>query len=323
MSRARRLLTGILLALGVATFGYLLWTFQPARVWTRLADFGWAFALVLPFQIFDHLCNAFGWRLAFAPSDARAVPFWELLRVRVAGDSLNYLTPSANLAGELVRPGMLGGAASSDAKIASVVVAKAAQATAQSIFILLGMAYLLAGRSAVFREGQAAWSALAVAVILLVVAGSVAAFAAQPSAWLSRRAPRFVARSVPVRVLLRGYLRRHPLRLCGSVVLFTLGYVWGAAEIWLIARLLGAQLGAHEVFAIEVLSNLVDLLAFMVPAKIGTQEGGKAVIFKGLGLSSELGFSVGLIRHIRELCWAGSGLALYAAHQRRAGARAH
>ncbi|UPT75927.1 MAG: hypothetical protein M0D55_09805 [Elusimicrobiota bacterium] len=55
----------------------------------------------------------------------------------------------------------------------------------------------------------------------------------------------------------------------------------------------------------------------MVPAKIGTQEGGKAVIFKGLGLGAELGFTVGLIRHVRELVWAGAGLFLYAAQQRQ------
>jgi hypothetical protein len=30
-----------------------------------------------------------------------------------------------------------------------------------------------------------------------------------------------------------------------------------------------------------------------------------------------MGFTVGVIRHVRELCWAALGLSLYAAHQRR------
>ena len=58
----------------------------------------------------------------------------------------------------------------------------------------------------------------------------------------------------------------------------------------------------------------VDGFLFMVPAKIGTQEGGKVVIFAALGLPASLGFAFGVIRHIRELSWAGLGLLLcYAA----------
>jgi hypothetical protein len=316
-SRTRRLLGWVLLALGACTFFYLLWTFGPARVWLQLERFGWGFAFVLPFPIFDHLFNAWGWRLAFSSEDARAVPFAWLVRVRVAGDSLNYLTPSANVAGEFVRPAMLGGRVSLDAKVTSVVVAKAAQAVGQGGFILCGMAYLIAGRCYAFHSGQAVWGSAVVAIVLFLVIFGVSAFAAVPPAWLERRAPGFVERSQPVRLLLRGYLKRHPVRLLASMLCFVLGYLWGAIEIWLIAYLLGFGLAPREAFSIEVLSNLVDTLAFLVPAKIGTQELGKAAIFKGLGLSAELGFTVGLIRHIRELCWAGAGLALYAAFLRR------
>jgi len=318
MSRARRLFNGLIIALGLATFLFLLWKFEPLRVWARLKGFGWGFLVVIPFQLLDHMLNAGGWRLAFPKEAARLVPFMELVRVRVAGDGVNYLTPSGNLAGEFVRPAMLGGRASHSAKVSSVVVAKAAQASGQALFVLLGMAYLLKGRSYAFGEGQAFWGMLAVGVILFGVAFCVAAFASEPPAWVRRRFPGFAASSAPVRAELRGYLKRHPVRLAGATLMFMLGYAWGAAEIWLIARLLGVPLSAHSCLSIEFLSNLIDALAFFVPAKIGTQEGGKAVIFKGLGLSPELGFTVGLIRHIRELCWAGSGLAMYVAHQRRA-----
>jgi hypothetical protein len=70
-------------------------------------------------------------------------------------------------------------------------------------------------------------------------------------------------------------------------------------------------------FSIEFLSNLIDALAFWVPAKIGTQEAGKTAIFAGLGLPPEMGFTLGVIRHVRELTWAGLGLGLYAHHQKK------
>ena len=67
---------------------------------------------------------------------------------------------------------------------------------------------------------------------------------------------------------------------------------------------------------LEVLSNLVDALLFMVPAKAGTQEAGKTFLFKLMGLSPRAGLAFGLVRHARELAWAALGLAAYAAHER-------
>jgi hypothetical protein len=315
---ARRWLTGLIIVLGTATFLYLLWSFGPMRVWERLRLFGWGFAAVLPFQIFDHALNALGWRFAFAPDEARKVSFLDLMRVRVAGDGVNYLTPSGNIAGEFVRPGMLRADLPDDAKVTSVVVAKAAQAVGQSLFVLFGLIYLINARSYAFNVGQAGWAATGMSTILFGVSLCVGLFVAKPPIWLKSRFPALFDKTEPVRRHLRSYLTRHPGRLLGSTVFFMLGYAWGAAEIWLICRFLGVPIGPETALCIEFLSNLVDSFAFMVPAKIGTQEAGKAVIFKGLGLAADVGFTAGLIRHAREMLWAGAGLGLYAAQQRTA-----
>ncbi len=316
MKGARRWLTYLILALGTAMFLYLLWAFGPLRVWERLRGFGWGFALVLPFQIFDHMLNAMGWRLAFSPAEASKLSFWDLVRVRIAGDGVNYLTPSGSIAGEFVRPGMLRSPLPSEAKVTSVVIAKAAQSVGQALFVLFGLLYLLNARSYAFKAGQAGWAAAGMSVILFGVAFCVGLLAARPPSWLKRRFPSAMEAIEPVRRNLRGYLGRHPGRLAGSTVFFMLGYSWGAVEIWLICLFLGYPIGPQTALCIEFLSNLVDSFAFMVPAKIGTQEAGKAAIFKGLGLATDVGFTAGLIRHSREMLWAGAGLSLYAAQQR-------
>lgn len=317
MSGARRWFTVLVLALGASTFAYLLWTFGPAEIWTRLRDFGWGFALVIPFQLLDHAINAYGWRLAFAPEAAAKTSLADLVRVRIAGDGVNYLTPSGNIAGEFVRPGMLRADLPAEVKSASVVVAKATQAAGQALFVIMGLGWLLLGRFEV-TGGQATAAATAMLVILGGVCFLLWAFLQEPPAWLRSRFPSFVEASGPVRLRLRRDLAAHPWRLAGSTVFFMLGYAWGAAEIWLICALMSEPLSASLALSVEFLSNLVDALAFMVPAKIGTQEAGKAAIFKTLGLAAEAGFSVGIIRHLRELLWAGAGLALYARHAGRA-----
>ena len=49
-------------------------------------------------------------------------------------------------------------------------------------------------------------------------------------------------------------------------------------------------------------------MLFFVPAKVGTQEGGKVVLFAALGLNPARGLTVGVVRRIRELVYAGLGL---------------
>lgn len=316
MKGARRWFTVFVLVLGSGMFLYLLWSFGPLKVWDRVKGFGWGFAVVLPFQIFDHMLNALGWKLAFSPQDGKKVSFWDLVRVRIAGDGVNYLTPSGNIAGEFVRPGMLRAELPEDAKVSSVVIAKATQAIGQALFVLFGLIYLLNVKVYAFAAGQAGWAAIGMSVILFGVALCVGLFAMSPPAWLKARFPKGIEKSEPVRMHLRAFLGKYPERLFGSTCFFMLGYSWGAAEIWLICRFLGAPIGFEAALCVEFLSNLVDSFAFMVPAKIGTQEAGKTVIFKGLGLGTELGFTVGLIRHGREILWAGAGLAFFAANDR-------
>ena len=48
--------------------------------------------------------------------------------------------------------------------------------------------------------------------------------------------------------------------------------------------------------------------AFFVPAKVGTQEGSKVIVFAALGLNSARGLTVGIVRRIPERTYAGLGL---------------
>ena len=317
MKRLKALFTPLVLALGTATFLYLLWKFDPARVWGNLVAFGWGFAVLLPFQILDHMLNAAGWKLAFPPESSGRVRFRDLVRVRIAGDGVNYLTPSANIAGEFTRPGMIDGGLPIDVRVTSVLVAKVTQTVGQAFFIFSGLGYLLHARLFDFEGTQATLGAIGVGALFLGLVIGVSLLVMKPPKWFELRFPAAVNSSAPVRALLKSYLRSHPVRMLGSIAFFMLGYAWGATEIWIICRFLGVPVGLEMAFSIEFFSNMVDALAFMVPAKIGTQEGGKAAIFKGLGLRPELGFTLGIIRHVRELTWAGLGLAFYAANQRR------
>jgi hypothetical protein len=95
-----------------------------------------------------------------------------------------------------------------------------------------------------------------------------------------------------------------------SCLWFLLGWALGAVEIALMLWLLGVDVTVTRALTIEALSVGLDGLLFFVPAKLGTQEGGKVLIFTALGLDPGLGLTVGVLRRIRELAWAFAGLAI-------------
>ena len=105
--------------------------------------------------------------------------------------------------------------------------------------------------------------------------------------------------------------------------MFVLAYGWGSFEAYWICRFLGIAVPVFTALAIEVLSVTVDGMLFVVPAKIGTQEGGKVAVFATLGLPVGLGLAFGLVRHVRELSWAGIGMLFYSLSARRRRWRPH
>lgn len=314
-----RLFERLVLIVGLATLAGLLYHFDPAAVWRQISAIGWGFALIIPFQICDHLLNALGWRFCFEAKDAARVPFRSLVFVRVAGDGVNYLTPSASVAGEFIRPAMLSGSLGAEARNASVAVAKFSQALAQGIFIFLGLLLVVRGHLDFLTPLQRAAGLGAAAMTMLLSALALFVLATPPGPgvrpWQAQGA------FAPVRLLMRQYLRRHPARFALSLACFVLGYAWGALEVMLICHCMGLKIELWTALSVEILSNVIDSLMFMVPGKVGTQEGGKVLIFKGLGYAPADGLAFGLIRHLRELFWAGAGFALYAWHRRRALAR--
>ena len=110
---------------------------------------------------------------------------------------------------------------------------------------------------------------------------------------------------------------RHPWALGPSLLLYLLGWVIGVAEVALILALLGAPVAWRVAASIQLLAVIIDTVLFFVPGRLGTQEGGKFVIFQMLGLDPRTGFALGFVIRLRELAWALVGIAMLGYLQRK------
>jgi len=277
----------VALALGTLSFSILLWRIDVSAVRSALLQVGWGMALVLGQEVLAHLMNALGWRFAFTREDAGAFTLGELVRLRVAGDAINYLTPTATI----------GDGCGADVRAVSVIVAKSTQTLAQALFITAGLTLVAAD----WVGPTPIMSGLSWAIGTGVLIGMLIVFCGWPR-WAGL-ASVIWQRTFGARVV--EFIRGHPGRVALSTLMFVLGYSWGVFEAYWICRFLLIPVPIVIALAIEVLSITVDGILFMVPAKIGVQEGGKVVVFAALGLPMTVGFTFGVVRVL--LCYAAVG----------------
>jgi uncharacterized protein (TIRG00374 family) len=310
-------------AAGLGLFLWLLHRIGLEAIGRNLARVGWGFAAVLALETVVVLLVTLGWSRTLPPD--RRLPFSSLVAMRMAGDGVNALAPAAVVGGEIVHARLLARFIPAAEALGSVGLAAMAQFLAQVLFIGLGAILARSGALAPRLRllGLALLAFLAVFVALLErLSRRREGPPGRVARWLGR-----VARVFPgggpregfFRDLDRnvfGAIRERPLALALAVLLFLCAWLVSAVEVGLIMALLGTPVPAGTAFAIAVLTVLVEGLFFFVPARVGVQEGGLYAIFLALGLDPARGFSLGVVRRLRELTWGLAGLAILS-HYRR------
>ncbi len=315
----RRLLPLLALAAGCAL---LVWVLRRAgldAVWERLRGLGWSAPLMLlPFLVVMVL-DAWGWRLTL-PAHPR-VPLSGLVAVRMAGETVNSLTPAAAV-GEPVKAYLLRRwhVPTSDA-LASVVISKTALVASQSVFTALGVPALLWRLD---RPRLAAASLLAMAVGCAAFIGALV--------WVQHRSPgtalwKLLRRIAPRAGLvgrleagssafdrrLREFYRDRPGTFARASGWHFLGWLAGVVEVMVMTTLIGGPVSWLDAFLIETLSQPIRAAALVVPAGIGTQELGGVWLCRLLGMADADAAAFWLLRRARETIYDVFGV-LYLAH---------
>lgn len=320
-ARTLRIAERVFLIGGLVLLAYLVRELGAATVLANLRLVGWGIVPIIGQEAISYLANTLGWRAAFSEPRPR-IPFTQLLQARMAGDAVNYVTPTATLGGEFVRTRLLRGLAANTSIVASVAVAKLAQTVGQIAFVIIGLAIVLddtpmpSGIRYGLLAGLAGFSALVIGLIFVQRRGMFAPLLRLFERFgLPARAPEFTRR---LQRLDEEIARIHA-NANGAFMLssgcFFIGWCMGVVEIYLILLFLGVPVSVHRALTVEVLSVAIDGMLFFVPAKAGTQEGGKVLIFTLLGLDPAKGLALGIVRRIRELTWASIGLLILSRHQ--------
>ncbi len=280
---------------------------------------GWRLVPITLFHIVPLSFSAFSWRaLMLAASRPRVAT---VLWIRWIRESINALLPVAGVGGDFASVRLLAqqGVPGVDAA-ASVVVDTTVGVATQLVFVLAGVALLVA-RSGGDGALDAAYGLLiGLAVFVALIAGFLRAQHRNLFATILRFAHRLapgqglgeLAGGAAAKVdeaIVATYRRRRPLANASLIRLA--GWAAGAGEVWLVLHFLGRPFGLVDSFVLESLSSGVTAAAFLAPGALGAQEGAFVLFGHLFGLPADVALAISLAKRVREIALGVPSLILW------------
>ncbi len=307
------------ISLGVVLLAVLILKIGPAALWKELSLIGWNLVPLILIEGFADLFRTQGWRHCLS-GPHRSLTFFQVFRIRMAGFSINYLTPTAGVGGEITKGTLLSLKHRGPQAASGVIIGKLADALAQLSFVVVGSVTVL------WRVPlpRGVWIAILVGGLLLS-AGILGFLAVQRWGKLGMLLRWLVAHRVGGSVLKRAtahitrvdeeltsFYRDRPYDLPLAVFWHIAGMACGIVQSWYFLFLLTDHPSITLAAGIWFLGSWLDLLSFALPYNIGILEATRVLVFNALGFQSALGLTFGIMLRLEQIFWAGIGLLIYA-----------
>jgi glycosyltransferase 2 family protein len=311
-----RIINLVLLSIAAIFFVWILnevgWDVLGHYLW----QVGWYWPLLLlPYGVVNWL-ESWSWKYILVDPPAN-ITVGRLFWLRLGGESLNQLTPTASLGGEPFKASRLqADGVPLEVASASVVIVKGILVLSLALYIFTGLAlapvYLPEVAKHMLFLCLAALGLATVGIIFVVVqrrgpCGNSFRF-------LSRRGwlPHFLRDQEcfleNLDTAMSRFYRQYPSRAVVAFSLFFLSWLLHAVEIYLIFWLLGHPISCGLAVCLDSLAMLFTALGFFIPAAMGVQEGGNILLALGFNLGFTLGAAFSILRRLREAFWLCLGL---------------
>jgi uncharacterized membrane protein YbhN (UPF0104 family) len=321
--RMRRLET-IIVVLALAFYVWFLSHFGTREVlgYVRLA--GWGLALTISLEALARVANTLGWWVTIGP-DRHGLRFGQLFAARIAGEAIDYVTPSAQLGGQFVMAMMVRRNLEMAVGLSTAMIAALCEMVGQIAFITLA---LLMSIRLVPRTSDLFWAIIGGLVLALAMIGAfffvqrkhpfsylIAAAAKLPGI----DADEYKDAADEADQFLLDFYAHHRVQLVFSCVCYLFAWSLGPVEIFILLRLLHQAASFEIALLVEAVGLLLERATFLIPAKLVSQEGGKALILALLGYPAGVGFAIGFLRRIKEMVWVLVGLLSLMIHRMTVG----
>lgn len=292
-----------LLAVSTIATIYMVWSIGPSLIFAGIVRAGvGGLGLLCGYALLMFGVLAAAWKCLLPRACQASLRMFFM--ARLVRDSISDITPFSPIAGMFAaaRLATLGGMEAGYA-FASVAADATTETMAQVAFLALGVSL---GASHLYHYSGAGplVAATTMALVLAVpcIVGMIV-LQRKGAGWaeeiIRRRFPK-VRKGITLHQSIHE-LYSSRLRLAGAALLHLLGWISAGGGTFFAFRMAGGRIGILDALALESLLSTLRSLAVFVPAGIGVQEAGYAMLAPIFGLPSELGITVSLLRRAREI----------------------
>lgn len=303
------------MAVGLVILAFIIYTIGPGRIWQNIKKLTWQYFLILvALRILYWVLRTINWKVILDEYGGN-VSFLELFRARMCGHAVNQLTPTAQVGSEVARI-LVTNCSSKKLSAASVIVDKTIELLSGALFIALGVTVLFARialpvKLKFFFIGGVVLFAL---FILFVFFKQQKGLLVWVIDCMSRIKIRFKFMEKAREKLketdehISEFYRNHRRAFLKVFFLYILLTLFWATEIHLNIMFIGIKdISFVDSFLVTILGNLAYIF-FFVPGSLGISEATYVGLFALLGMGTDIGLSLVLMRRILGLLLAGFGL---------------
>lgn len=282
---------------------YIVWSISPYAILAGVIRAGLSgFGLLCGLALMMIGILAAGWR-CLVPRAYRA-SLRTFFLGRIVRDSISDITPFSPVAGMLAaaRLATLGGMEARFA-LASVAADATTETMAQVAFLLLGISLGASHLHHYSGTGPLLAGTILMLVLSVPCVAGMIMLQRKGAGW----AEKIVRASFPKAQLGITFhqcfheIYSSRLRLVGAALMHLLGWIFAGGGTLFAFHMVGGRIGFLDALALESLLSALRSLAVFVPAGIGVQEAGYAMLAPIFGLPAELGLAVSLLRRAREM----------------------
>jgi hypothetical protein len=310
------------LTIAAALGGFVLFAWAARRaglseILDGVRRVGWGLVPILTLGGLRFAARAEAWRLC-APGDRR-LPWRQAFIALLAGDALGNVTPLGLLASEPTKVFLTRHHLATRASIASLAVDNIVYAASIVGVIAFAGAVMLVTVPLPVRWSE--WGAAALAALLIAAIAVARVLRGRTSLLAPLLSARWRERAAALRGSVLEFSSGHPLRLWRVFALDLLFHVLAVFEAFLALNwLLGtASPTFRQALLFEAMNRLVTVVFKFVPFRAGVDEVSSGALAPLLGMDPVTGVALAIVRKVRNIFWAGVGMAIIAAHPAQAG----
>jgi putative membrane protein len=303
MKWAPKIGVAVALLAGLIAVLYLVWSIGFDAVFGAVARAGFGgLGLLCLYALSVFVSLAFAWYFLLPPAERR--PVAQFYVARLVRDSIAEISPFSPVGGMVAaaRLMILKGMRAPYAA-ASVAADATTEAMAQVVFLAFGLGFGFTQFRHLQGSGPVAEGMFA--VLLLAVPGIALLIFLQKkgASFAEKIAGRFfpqMKEGMSFRTAIEE-LYDSRSRLAASSAFHLLAWIGGGVGTYISFRLVGGHIGVLNAVALEALLSTLRSIAAPVPAAIGVQEWGYAMLAPLFGLPAEMGVAVSLLKRAREI----------------------